>query len=63
MTRYISGSSNSTTKTWYLFMDSDTWLTYKNSQFPTFVAAHKAEVRGPPVGPGSWVENRWIICL
>src|SRR6218665_158645 len=66
MTRYISlynyigseiisicsESSNSTTKTWYLFMDCDTiHLTHiKNSQFPTSVAAHQAEVRGPPGG-------------
>src|SRR6218665_3976076 len=28
------------------------------SQFPTFVAAHRAEVRGPPVGRGPQVENR-----
>jgi len=36
-----SGSSNSTTETWYLVMDCDTWLT-KNSQFPNLVAAHQA---------------------
>ena len=30
----------------------------KMSQFPTLVAAHQAEVRGPPVGRGPQVENR-----
>ena len=30
----------------------------KNSQFPTLVVAHQAEVRGPPVGRGPQVENR-----
>src|SRR6218665_418535 len=33
----------------------------KNSQFPTLVAAHQAEVRGPPVGRGPQVENRWSM--
>src|SRR6218665_1601544 len=40
-------------------MDCDTYVTrIKNSQFPTLVAAHQAEVRGPPVGRGPQVENR-----
>jgi len=33
---------------------------HKKSQFSTMVAAHQAEVRGPPVGRGPQVENRWI---
>src|SRR6218665_889367 len=28
-------------------------------QFPTSVAAHQAEVHGPPVGRSPQVENRW----
>src|SRR6218665_930313 len=32
----------------------------KISQFPTLVAAHRAEVRGPPVGRGPQVEKRWL---
>ena len=35
----------------------------KNAQFPAFVAAHRAEVRGPPVGRGPQVENRWAIVM
>jgi len=30
----------------------------KNSQFSTLAAAHRAKVRGPPVGRGPQVENR-----
>jgi len=30
----------------------------KTSQFPSLVAAHQAEARGPPVGRGPQVENR-----
>src|SRR6218665_218754 len=46
--RIRSGRSNSTTNTWYLFMDSDTYVTHikQISQFPTLVPAHRAEVRG-----------------
>jgi len=33
----------------------------KISQFSILVAAHQAEVRGPPVGRGSQVENRCSI--
>ena len=36
-----SRSSNSTTKTWYLFMDCDTWLTSKKFSIPNLG-------RGPP---------------
>src|SRR6218665_2789076 len=40
-------------------MDFYARLTSKTiSQFPTLVAAHQAEVRGPPVGRGPQVENR-----
>src|SRR6218665_3163315 len=74
MTRYIclnflfcseiiylcSGSSDSTTKTWYLFLD-DTLLTLKKFQFPSLVAAHQAEVSGPPLGRGPQVENRCAV--
>jgi len=59
----LSGSSNSTTEAWHLFMDCGTWLTQRNFQFPTLVAAHQAEGRGPPVGRGPQVENRWSIGL
>src|SRR6218665_328112 len=45
-------------------MDFYARLTSKTiSQFPTLVAAHQAEVRGPPVGRGPQVENRCSIAL
>ena len=53
------GGSNSTTKTWYLSRIVTRDSHQKMSQFPTLVAAHQAEVRGPPVGRGPQVENRW----
>ena len=28
-------------------------------KFPTLLAAHQADVRGPPVGRSPQVENRW----
>ena len=31
----------------------------KIDEFPTLLAAHQADVRGPPVGRGPQVENRW----
>ena len=40
-------------------MDYGMWLTSKNSRFPTLVAAHQADIRGPVVGRGTQVENRW----
>jgi len=30
----------------------------KIDKFPTLLAAHQADVRGPPVGRGPQVENR-----
>jgi len=44
-----SGSSNSTTKTWYRFMDCDTWLASKN--FSILNLGH-----GPP---GRGLVGRW----
>src|SRR6218665_3975023 len=43
------------TFSWIVTCDSH----QKNSQFPTLVAAHQADVRGPPVGRGPQGENRW----
>jgi len=48
-----SGISNSTTKTWYLFMDCDKWLTSKeflNSQPWSQTNRQRFSTCGPPVG-------------
>src|SRR6218665_2250198 len=42
------------TVSWIVTCDSHQQI----SQFPTLVAAHQPEVRGPPVGRGPQVENR-----
>src|SRR6218665_3125396 len=46
-----------------LRLDTFSWIVtqvQQISQFPTLFAAHRAAVRGPPVGRGPQVENRCL---